>query len=126
MKTPQELGITEEQFSNFEKLASYLLLGNLKAKFNMGQYSESQDFLYIESDCGSIGCAIGHGPYSGIQKFNIESWGEYSSRVFGISIWSDTIDAWDFLFGPDWVEIDNTPQGAAKRIQYFLKKWSSD
>jgi hypothetical protein len=93
------------------------------------------------NQCGTAACAVGHAPSLGhinktfkIQKLKTpirdfhngdyykrftEDWNDYCERVFGLE--PDT-DAWDYLFGSEWHEWDNTPTGAAKRIMYFLKR----
>ncbi len=125
MLTPQELEITEEQFSNLLKLANYLEdTANLKAKFSMDQYTDHQDD-YDEDfkiKCGSVGCAIGHGPYAGIIKHEDEDWYDYSRRVFTNAtsqLKEDSIFTW--VFHPKWKNTDNTSIGAAKRIKWFLE-----
>lgn len=102
---------------NLKKLADYLLSNKLKANFNMefftGEVNEDQ-----LTECGTIGCAIGHGPYAGIKKSAYEAWWKYSERVFGLDTGSDE---WVYLFGHGWAYTDNTPQGSAKRINHLLE-----
>ena len=111
---------------NLTMLADYLE-GKLSARFHMGYY---QDGHTVDGhtvswrgalDCGTVGCAVGHGPYAGIPKTTSEEWGAYSRRAF---ISSESGDAWMFCFDGSWARVDNTPQGAAKRIRYFLKHGS--
>lgn len=113
--------MTQEQKDNLLKLATYLLSGNLKAEFDMRHYSQWHDALIAveKTDCGTIGCSAGHGPYAGIPKESGESWYHYISRVFGIGVFSWQ---YDFVFSSQWGSIDNTPQGAGKRILYMLRK----
>lgn len=112
--------MTQEQKDNLLKLATYLLSGDLKAAFNMRRFTDSLvlDFEALRTDCGTVGCTAGHGPYAGIPKEFGEGWGNYILRSFGVHVMDD---AWDFLFSVWWSETDNTPTGAAKRILYFLK-----
>lgn len=101
---------------NLETVAAYLESGDLKAAFNMQDFAGDSTDSY-GSSCGSVGCAIGHGPYAGIPKLPDEDWCSYSDRVFGLAA---DLRAWDWCFSGAWVNIDNTPRGAAKRIRYLL------
>lgn len=71
--------------------------------------------------CGTVGCAIGHGPLAGIlvSKTDDNDWLEYSNRVFMSGPEYD--DVWQWCFGGAWCDIDNSPQGAGKRILYYLE-----
>ena len=100
--------------TNLEILADYLESENLKAGFSMEKYSEAG--AEYKPVCGSVGCAIGHGPHAGIPKNASESWDAYETRVFGLEL-----DVWRWCFSSRWTQIDDTPQGAAKRIRYLLE-----
>lgn len=108
------IGLSQEHEDNLRKLAKYLLAGELKAKFDMGIYCGSSD---RNADCGTMGCAIGHGPFSGIDKLNDEGWTDYADRVFGC----EHVDVWTWCFCSDWEETDNTATGAAKSILWLLE-----
>jgi hypothetical protein len=110
---------TEEQLQNLETLAAYLSKNDLKANFDMGVYCGPEVSNQAE-ECGSAGCAIGHGPYVGIQKFTSETWGEYSVRVFGLGYYDKN---WKHCFDPEWALIDNTPESAAKRITEVIARF---
>ncbi len=76
--------------------------------------------------CGTAGCAIGHAPFvKGIPApFDGEYWSDYSDRIaFNKSgfISNEHETLWFFMFGGVWVNIDNTPHGAARRIRAVLK-----
>lgn len=118
MKTPEELGITRQQFNNLFKLAHYLLKGKLKAEFDMGRYSDISHRCGATL-CGTVGCAIGHGPYAGIKNPECLNWDEYSLKSFGLAQYHE--GAGHSLFSWRWMDVDNTPNGAAKRILYLLK-----
>ncbi len=114
----QQLG--PEGVANLEILFNYLAHGELKAEFNMGLYYKGQTIGgqgMRMTDCGSGGCAVGHGPYAGIPKREDESWNDYVERVFKVEIGKDMFR---FLFHSEWKRDDNTPTGAAKRIRYLL------
>lgn len=117
--------MTKEQRDNLEKLASYLATGHTRMKFNMGYLCVDKDDRGIlaippqEHACGTIGCALGHGPAAGIAPLpGDEGWGGYSARAFGLRAWSKD---WQWCFSCDWQIVDPTPQGAAKRIRHLLE-----
>jgi len=116
------IGLSDKHEANLRKLAAYLLVaGNLKAKFTMGTFSDMKEPDTEATDCGAVGCAVGHGPYAGIEKLPGEDWSFYSDRVFGL----DDIEfeaEWEWCFCSRWSERDDTPQGAAKRILWLLDK----
>ncbi len=96
---------------NLKKLSSYLK-GELKADFNMANYAA----LVYNTTCGSVGCAIGHGPYAGIPKYKEEHWIDYSFRVFNISS-----NDWYWCFSADWASTDNAALSAATRIDWLIE-----
>jgi hypothetical protein len=107
---------TPEQIENRYKLINYLNSGNLKADFAMNLFSVNEDFQ--DEDCGSIGCAIGHGPYANIPKIKRENWHVYSERVFGILL--ENIQ-WVYCFSAFWDDFDNTAKGAANRLLFLTE-----
>lgn len=124
-------------------LADYLLAlpANYEG-FDMGDFSyhpeKGWEVMYDGNNnplCGTVGCALGHLPYvkggkyfdetkdyviesSPDLKFYYISWRYYSQEELGIE---DSTLLWEFLFSGDWRHQDNTPQGAGKRIKYYLK-----
>ncbi len=113
--------MTPDQIENCKRLINYLLSDELKAEFNM-RFFTNGDIKMSElsrTDCGTCGCAIGHGPYAGIPKLSDENWVEYSTRVFGID---DILhlNLWKYCFSGLWTKKDNTPKGAAQRLQEVL------
>ncbi len=115
--------LSPEQETNLRTLAAYLHGPKLKARFTMTvfaitDYAEQEE----EVDCGTAGCAVGHGPYAGIPKRKGESWFAYSCRVFGLVPADDKTNApaWNWCFDASWRGYDNTPEGAAKRIEWLL------
>ena len=100
---------------NLEILANYLESGKLRAAFNMQTYSDAAHSL-LTPDCGSVGCAVGHGPYAGISKDPEETWAEYTERAFDLDM-----NEFRWCFSGLWAQYDNTPEGAAARIRYLLK-----
>lgn len=120
---------------NLLKLATYLLSDNVRWGFNMACFDAYGGDGMYKMDCGAVGCAVGQGPYAGIVKLPHETWIGYSERAF-ISVqvsepacYSPEWDwcfapEWDWCFAPDWKHVDNSPQGAAKRILYLLRTGS--
>lgn len=84
--------------------------------------AEMQNSLMLtgkEIPCGTIACAIGHGPAAGIAFTKDDVfWSDYSERVFGLEADGE---AHEWLFGGWWHDIDNTAQGAGQRILDYLK-----
>lgn len=113
--------ITPQQRANLEKLAAYLESGDLKARFEMEHYSDSDDYTGA-THCGTGGCAVGHGPYAGIEKLGYETWRDYSYRVFLTCNTAEQELTWSFLFSGCWSETSfDQAIHAAKRIRHFLK-----
>lgn len=148
--------MTDINRSNCKKLAAYLdTLPDNYANFDMGAFFVPTDMVRMEQhlqgnaplhECGTVACAIGHGPAAGIPfpednsfwytrteafvvdpddpdteylvrgNFNIPDWSVYSYRFF--------IDGhstwWDWCFGGGWNLADDTPKGAAARIRMML------
>lgn len=115
-----ELHLTDQQRQNYQELAEYLDTGITEYGFDMMHY-----FVKDENSCRTIACAIGHAPFVlGIDNpFLTDSTIDESEWViehFG------TYDhcgspAYGWCFSPDWVDVDNTPRGAAARIFYMLE-----
>jgi len=110
---------------NLEKLASYL--EGLPADyqhFEMASYFSNNEEEHHPKpyaatglgNCGTVACAIGHGPAAGIAPTGYENWDEYSDRVFPM-----TTTEWSWCFSSRWSQTDNTPHGAAKRIRHMLE-----
>jgi hypothetical protein len=73
--------------------------------------------------CGTVACAVGHGPAAGIRVHGDYGWDDYCFRVFGVSdelgMYQDD-DSFDYMFGTNWTRYDNTPHGAAERIRTYV------
>ncbi len=119
---------------NLQKLATFLAYGELptEVEFDMSTYCTvigNGDLDYVtRPPCGTAACALGHAPFAGIRKFKKEDFVDYGRRAFIDDFAdSDALDldqAWHWCFSGGWGEdgTDNTPTGAAKRIQYLLDK----
>lgn len=80
------------------------------------------DMRYFETHvwwCGTVACAAGHGPLAGIPFIPQDDgqWGRYTERAFT----GPSYDGWSWMFSSGWKKADDTPQGAAARIRYFLQ-----
>jgi hypothetical protein len=121
-KTYTKIRLKNTQVKNLIKLRDYLRSGELSAKFDMADVCENALFQY-DTWCGSVGCAIGHGPYAGVKKLEEEDWFDYCRRVFINNIATNLhADSWEWLFSEEWKEVDNGPIGAAERIDILLTK----
>ncbi len=67
--------------------------------------------------CGTVACAIGHGIAAGIKRDGVKCWAVYTTKNF---VEFDTHE-FEWLFGSGWWSYDDTPQGAAARIRYYLE-----
>jgi hypothetical protein len=108
---------------NLEKLAAYLeKLPEDYTHFDMSVFFQRGDFTrtYVDAtlagDCGTVACAVGHGPVAGIILATESSgWTDYGEKAFEL-----VFDEWDWCFSSGWASVDNTPHGAAKRIRQLL------
>jgi hypothetical protein len=112
---------------NLLKLAAYLeTLPDDYEQFDMSEYMSARDGDYWETlditerskpVCGTVACAVGHGPAAGIRTYGDVDWLDYSQRVFG-EFRDDC--GWDYMFCSGWSHHDNTPKGAAARIRTYV------
>jgi hypothetical protein len=129
-----------KQRANLKKLADYLdTLPPDYKHFDMTYYTDHEGNCDLEdidelaskrpqeflANCGTVACAIGHGPAAGIRRYRTDidcdgdfDWDEYSERVFGCI--SDN-EVFEYLFDSNWCHNDNTHYGAAARIRYYLE-----
>lgn len=121
--TPDDLGITKDQYSNLEKLAD-LLETVEEDKFDMRDFATLDgyggfcpNYIHKVGECGTIACAAGH-LVKIIEPLEGETWDDFIDRETGLECGSDI---WSWLFDGGWVGTDNTALGASKRIRYFLK-----
>ena len=138
--------LTRAQRTNLKKLAVYL--ENLPEDygfFGMRDFNSLEGEIAVEyalkngglakfaevNECGTVACAVGHGPSAGILfrktkdfdtiesldggKFKQPDWDTYSERFA-----PRFSNEWDWMFGPDWDDVDDTHRGAAARIRYIL------
>lgn len=111
---------------NLSKLADYLdKLPDDYERFHMREYMAERDGEYwhmIYPDerskpaCGTVACAVGHGPSAGIRVYGDVDWSDYADRVFGEMPEND----FTYMFGSLWSQTDNTHKGAAARIRTYV------
>lgn len=65
--------------------------------------------------CPTAACALGHA--ATIFPLEEKGWLSFGERVFEVNPCSRE---WDWCFSGTWDKFDNTPTGAAKRIQYLI------
>lgn len=114
-------------------------------KFTMATFctkdGEDHQTEYIRKDtdikehmCGSSACVVGWSPtFKGLEVIDADfyfsksnsifynphgtlSYTEYSNRLFELDE-----EQWEWCFGGDWDQHDNSIDGAIKRINYMLK-----
>ena len=98
-----EKEILPEHRSNLEALRDYLLQPDI------GQFS-MRAWCY---------CAAGHAMNLFDRDTNEKSTEDHVEELFGVE--KDSED-FMFLFGGHWADIDNTPGGAADRIDAYLRR----
>lgn len=114
---------------NLETLRDFLRINAeaLKAasSFNMRSFLNGTDSPFCDSlkyQCGTIACAIGWTPvatgYCSLKGNNAISWKTYCNVVFGIDFYSSEAQ---WMFDLEWESFDNTPEGAAERIDCYLR-----
>ena len=116
-------GLRAEQVLNLVKLARRLrALPENYERFGMRMFYMPKKYEYRPPataervECGTVACAVGHGPSAGVQGRLDESWSAYAKRCFTDG--ESRIFLW--LFSGMWDHYDDTPRGAAARIAYFL------
>ena len=154
MLTEEELlehGIDSTRKANLLKLAAYLRKLD-REKFHMDRFYEyyendtNQQSISLTPDllefhdtepnhCGSVACAVGCGPAAGIpvDESDADCWETYSGRVFirtnlDINLTNQILAnrTWAFLFSGSWSRFDNSPTGAAERIEFVLENGLKD
>lgn len=132
--------LTKAQRARLEKLAAYLEgLPKRYRHFDMASWYSEGDGATAEIEyglrnggvkgCGTVACALGHGPAAGVLvpksmidlRYGIE-WGEYMT-LFGVEHGS-LEDRW--VFGASWDSYDRHHWAAAARIRHFLHRGVPD
>jgi hypothetical protein len=105
---------------------------------DVAKYAEKNGGLE-QFECGTMACAVGHGPAAGVlfrqDEMTSEGWDYVTRSPISLPDWQlytdrfipvgrgeimDNQELFMFLFGPQWADIDNHHYGAAARIRYVL------
>ena len=108
---------------NLQLMADHLKTNVKQENFHMRDYRSFWDL--INPECGSVGCTVGtctvldaenvmHNFRFPDGEIKFLSW----SKDFTGLVW--TKDEWDWCFASKWKTTDNTPTGAALRIEWLL------
>ena len=128
--------LAADQRANLDKLATYLehlpvdwKHFDMEVFFDGGHHGDAPGETEYVVDpslidhCGTVACALGHGPAAGIVlskdaigPFGID-WSEYTEQFVPDNSVYDR-----FLFSGVWTSIDNTHRGAAARMRYLLDR----
>lgn len=75
-------------------------------------------------NCGTVACAVGHGPAAGIlfssteiTRWGFPNWDNYAERFT-----EGEGNLFEWLFSSRWVDADNSHYGAAARIRFVLNE----
>jgi hypothetical protein len=125
--------LTDEQRANLDKLATYLEglpadYGHFGMRSWIRARSEAAEKNYAlnnggVSSCGTVACAVGHGPAAGILvpktmvRADGVSWYQYAC-LFTDNTGYDH----EWCFDSEWAAYDNTHHGAAARIRLLLDR----
>lgn len=106
---------------NLQRMADFLKTVP-QEKFNM-EYFRKENSDLGSKDCKSVGCAIGWCTVLDDEE-NIPRdvdgdiiFDKWSEKFTGLD---PELEEWDWCFSLIWSEVDNTPIGASKRIQWLL------
>ena len=111
---------------NLQLMADHLKTNVLPENFDMETYRGDDDFS--DPVCGSVGCTVGTCTVLDAENV-IENFTDPDGRIeFGD--WSEDFtgllgveyeEEWAWCFYSKWKTADNTPTGAALRIEWLLK-----
>ncbi len=111
---------------NLQRMADYIR--TIPAEnFDMYVYREGDHSIqYLSPECKTVGCVIGHCTILDVE--NLPRNGDGSGSIL-FATWSETFTGlevcskeWDWCFSYSWSTVDNSPEGAARRIEYLLEK----
>lgn len=111
---------------NLQKMADYIRTIP-QEKFNMRFFRRHEE---VSHECGSVGCVLGHCTVLDKKPLpmlaQIVSWN--SRRLIDFVSWGESFTGiskrtgeWQWCFAGEWSEVDNTPEGAARRIEWLLE-----
>jgi len=114
-------GIDEYREGNLRRLAAFLMKGVApnRVKFDMARFSREGNHSE-QTTCQTAGCAVGWNTFL-IPKVDM-NYRKYSLTHLIVNNLCQGDEAWNWCFGASWSEVDNTPEGASKRILWLLDK----
>ena len=109
---------------NLQLMANHLKTNVLPENFHMGKYRGDDDD-FSSPVCGSVGCTVGNCTVLDVEnviknftdsggEIEFGAWSEYFTGLY----WAG--HEWYWCFGSTWKTTDNTPTGAALRIEWLL------
>jgi len=108
---------------NLQLMANHLKNNVIPENFEMDQYRANGD--YINPVCGSVGCTVGN--CTVLDTENVMNNFINSDGRIDFTAWSIDFTGiyggdheYDWCFHDQWTFIDNTPTGAALRIEWLL------
>ena len=108
---------------NLQLMADHLKNNVKQVNFDMGKYRGKDYFMNLV--CGSVGCTVG--TCTVLDAKNVINNFTYTNGEIDFMDWSKEFtgmywgeDEWDWCFGYAWAKTDNTPIGAALRIEWLL------
>jgi hypothetical protein len=107
---------------NLQRMADYIRTVP-REKFDMLEFRGGEG---KKAECDSVGCVIGH--CTVLDAENIKARFTDVDGEIRFAIWSEEFtglslhrSGWDWCFSADWIYIDNTPEGAALRIEWLIE-----
>lgn len=111
---------------NLALLANWIETNVTQEHFDMGFYRSHEGsikYFVNVNDCGTCGCCLGWGPFvPGLEviedDFKIDdllSFYHYGQRIFELTAYQH-----NFIFDGSWARIDNSVEGAVKRVRYLI------
>ena len=108
---------------NLQRMANHLKISVRQDNFTMGRYRGLYDT--INPVCGSAGCVIGTCSVLDAENV-IKNFTDTDGEIYFMA-WSEDFTGllggeyeWGWCFASDWKTKDNTPTGAALRIEWLL------
>lgn len=86
--------------------------------FGMGDYRTGDR---TTAECDSVGCILGHCTVLETGEFPRFTSGSIDFTAWEESFTGTSDDEWNWCFSDNWSETDNTPEGAALRIEWLIK-----
>ena len=109
---------------NLQLMADHLKTNVIPENFHMNQY-RGDDEGFSNPECGSVGCTVGTCTVLDAKNV-IENFTNSDGRI-EFTAWSEDFTGlleveaeWDWCFSSTWATTDNTPTGAALRIEWLL------